>query len=105
MGRRLGDPADPLLISVRSGAKFSMPGMMETILDIGLTDESVHGLAKHSGDEHFAWDSYRRLLQMYGAPFSASTTAAGGRVHESGRVGRRTPSGAATPAIERACTA
>ena len=65
MGRGLGDPADPLLISVRSGAKFSMPGMMETILDIGLTDESVHGLAKHSGDEHFAWDSYRRLLQMY----------------------------------------
>ncbi|TDO48307.1 pyruvate phosphate dikinase [Kribbella sp. VKM Ac-2571] len=65
MGRTLGDPDDPLLVSVRSGGKFSMPGMMETILDIGLNDRSVHGLAKHSGDEHFAWDSYRRLLQMY----------------------------------------
>ncbi len=65
MGRTLGDPDDPLLVSVRSGAKFSMPGMMETILDIGLNDESVHGLAKRSGDDHFAWDSYRRLLQMF----------------------------------------
>ncbi|WP_112237573.1 pyruvate, phosphate dikinase [Kribbella monticola] len=65
LGRELGDADDPLLVSVRSGAKFSMPGMMETILDIGLNDRSVHGLAKHSGDEHFAWDSYRRLLQMY----------------------------------------
>jgi pyruvate,orthophosphate dikinase len=66
-GRRLGDPVDPLLLSVRSGAKFSMPGMMETILDIGLTDTSVYGLAAHSGDERFAWDSYRRLIQMFGA--------------------------------------
>ncbi|MDB1087294.1 pyruvate, phosphate dikinase [Streptomyces sp. ACA25] len=66
-GRRLGDRDDPLLLSVRSGARFSMPGMMETILDIGLNDESVQGLAKVSGREHFAWDSYRRLIQMYGA--------------------------------------
>src|SRR5579875_3442071 len=66
MGRRLGDPADPLLVSVRSGAKFSMPGMMETVLNIGLSDESVHGLAKQSGSERFAWDSYRRLIQMFG---------------------------------------
>jgi pyruvate, orthophosphate dikinase len=66
IGRRLGDPADPLLVSVRSGAKFSMPGMMETVLNIGLTDESVHGLAKQAGSERFAWDSYRRLLQMFG---------------------------------------
>jgi pyruvate,orthophosphate dikinase len=65
-GRVLGDPGDPLLVSVRSGAKFSMPGMMETVLDIGLNDVSVHGLARHSGDEVFAWDSYRRLIQMYG---------------------------------------
>jgi pyruvate, orthophosphate dikinase len=65
--RRLGDPADPLLLSVRSGGRYSMPGMMETILDIGLTDTSVHGLAAHSGDERFAWDSYRRLIQMFGA--------------------------------------
>jgi pyruvate, orthophosphate dikinase len=65
-GKTLGDPADPLLVSVRSGAKFSMPGMMDTVLDIGLNDESVHGLAEQSGDERFAWDSYRRLLQMFG---------------------------------------
>ncbi|GAB4053656.1 pyruvate, phosphate dikinase [Catellatospora paridis] len=66
MGRRLGDPADPLLVSVRSGAKFSMPGMMETVLNVGLTDASVHGLAARSGNERFAWDSYRRLIQMFG---------------------------------------
>ncbi|ACQ81015.1 pyruvate, phosphate dikinase [Beutenbergia cavernae DSM 12333] len=65
-GRRLGDPDDPLLVSVRSGARFSMPGMMETILDVGLNDASVHGLAAQSGDERFAWDSYRRLVQMFG---------------------------------------
>ncbi len=67
MGRRLGDPADPLLVSVRSGAKFSMPGMMETVLDLGLNDSSVIGLARASGSERFALDSYRRLLQMFGA--------------------------------------
>ncbi|MFF4546785.1 pyruvate, phosphate dikinase [Streptomyces sp. NPDC001406] len=66
-GRVLGQPDDPLLLSVRSGARFSMPGMMETILDIGLNDESVHGLAKSSGNERFAWDSYRRLVQMFGS--------------------------------------
>ena len=67
MGRTLGDPADPLLVSVRSGAKFSMPGMMETVLNVGLNDESVDGLARQSGDKRFAQDSYRRLLQMFGA--------------------------------------
>jgi pyruvate, orthophosphate dikinase len=66
MGKRLGDTDDPLLVSVRSGAKFSMPGMMDTVLNIGLNDASVHGLAKQAGDERFAWDSYRRLLQMFG---------------------------------------
>jgi pyruvate,orthophosphate dikinase len=66
MGRTLGDPADPLLVSVRSGAKFSMPGMMDTVLNIGLSDESVDGLAKQSGNERFAWDAYRRLIQMFG---------------------------------------
>jgi len=66
MGRRLGAPDDPLLVSVRSGAKFSMPGMMETVLNIGLSDASVEGLAAVSGDERFAWDSYRRLIQMFG---------------------------------------
>ena len=66
VGRRLGDPEDPLLVSVRSGGNRSMPGMMDTVLNIGLTDASVHGLAARSGDERFAWDSYRRLLKMYG---------------------------------------
>ncbi|WP_300612806.1 pyruvate, phosphate dikinase [Trebonia sp.] len=66
MGRHLGDPADPLLVSVRSGAKFSMPGMMDTVLNIGLSDDSVQGLAKQSGNERFAWDAYRRLIQMFG---------------------------------------
>jgi pyruvate,orthophosphate dikinase len=66
MGRTLGDRSDPLLVSVRSGSKFSMPGMMETVLDVGLNDESVHGLARHGG-ERFALDSYRRLIQMFGS--------------------------------------
>jgi pyruvate, orthophosphate dikinase len=66
VGRQLGDRHDPLLVSVRSGAKFSMPGMMETVLNIGLNDSSVKGLAEVSGNERFAWDSYRRLLQMFG---------------------------------------
>ena len=64
--RRLGDAGDPLLVSVRSGAKFSMPGMMETVLNVGLNDESVEGLATQTGNDRFAWDSYRRLLQMFG---------------------------------------
>jgi pyruvate,orthophosphate dikinase len=67
MARRLGDAEDPLLVSVRSGAKFSMPGMMETVLNIGLNDASVEGLARQSQDDRFAQDSYRRLLQMFGA--------------------------------------
>ncbi|MDX2393331.1 MULTISPECIES: pyruvate, phosphate dikinase [unclassified Streptomyces] len=66
MGKKLGQSDDPLLVSVRSGAKFSMPGMMDTVLNIGLSDESVVGLAAQSGDERFAWDSYRRLIQMFG---------------------------------------
>ncbi len=66
MGRELGDPADPLLVSVRSGAKFSMPGMMDTVLNVGLSDASVDGLAAQLGDERFAWDAYRRLIQMFG---------------------------------------
>ncbi len=65
-GKKLGDADDPLLVSVRSGAKFSMPGMMETVLNIGLNDTSVKGLAKVTGNARFAWDSYRRLLQMFG---------------------------------------
>lgn len=66
MGKKLGQADDPLLVSVRSGAKFSMPGMMDTVLNIGLSDASVVGLVAQSGDERFAWDSYRRLIQMFG---------------------------------------
>ncbi|MGW2614194.1 pyruvate, phosphate dikinase [Streptomyces sp. NPDC001500] len=66
MGKKLGQAEDPLLVSVRSGAKFSMPGMMDTVLNIGLSDKSVQGLAKQAGDDRFAWDSYRRLIQMFG---------------------------------------
>jgi pyruvate, orthophosphate dikinase len=67
MGKRLGDAEDPLLVSVRSGAKFSMPGMMDTVLNLGLNDESVQGLTKQSdNDERFAWDAYRRFVQMFG---------------------------------------
>jgi pyruvate,orthophosphate dikinase len=65
-GRRLGDPADPLLVSVRSGARRSMPGMMDTVLNLGLGDEAVEGLAAATGNERFAWDSYRRFVQMFG---------------------------------------
>ncbi|HEX3946642.1 MAG TPA: pyruvate, phosphate dikinase, partial [Acidimicrobiales bacterium] len=65
MGKVVGDPSDPLLVSVRSGAKFSMPGMMDTVLNLGLNDQSVEGLAKQTGDERFAYDSYRRFVAMY----------------------------------------
>src|SRR5215208_4467403 len=65
-GRGLGDPDDPLLVSVRSGARVSMPGMLETVLNLGLNDESVEGLAARTGKERFAWDCYRRLVQMFG---------------------------------------
>jgi pyruvate,orthophosphate dikinase len=65
VGKRLGDAADPLLVSVRSGARVSMPGMMDTVLNLGLNDATVEGLAATSGDERFAWDSYRRFIQMY----------------------------------------
>ena len=65
VGKRFGDAADPLLVSVRSGARVSMPGMMDTVLNLGLNDETVQGLAASSGDARFAWDSYRRFIQMY----------------------------------------
>jgi pyruvate,orthophosphate dikinase len=66
IGRQLGDPNNPLLVSVRSGAKFSMPGMMNTILNLGLNDQTVEGLARRSGNPRFAYDSYRRFIQMFG---------------------------------------
>jgi pyruvate,orthophosphate dikinase len=89
MGKKLGDPVDPLLVSVRSGAKFSMPGMMDTVLNLGLNDLSVKGLAEQTGDERFAYDSYRRFVSMYGRivlgvdgarfddPYEAAREAAG----------------------------
>src|SRR6185312_4710686 len=66
MGKKLGQADGPLLVSVRSGAKFSMPGMMDTVLNIGLNDQSVRGLAAQAENERFAFDSYRRLIQMFG---------------------------------------
>ena len=66
MGMTFGDASNPLLVSVRSGARVSMPGMMDTVLNLGLNDQTVEGLIEKSGDERFAWDSYRRFIQMYG---------------------------------------
>src|SRR6185312_320685 len=66
-GQKLGDESNPLLVSVRSGAKFSMPGMMDTILNLGLNDRTVEGLARRTTNPRFAYDSYRRLIQMFGA--------------------------------------
>jgi pyruvate, orthophosphate dikinase len=65
IGKGFGDPANPLLVSVRSGARVSMPGMMDTVLNLGLNDITVEGLVASSGDARFAWDSYRRFIQMY----------------------------------------
>src|SRR5690606_1185137 len=65
-GTKFGDKDNPLLVSVRSGARVSMPGMMDTVLNLGLNDDAVEGIAKKSGNERFAWDSYRRFVQMYG---------------------------------------
>ncbi len=64
-GKVFGDPANPLLVSVRSGARASMPGMMDTVLNLGLNDVTVEAVAKASGDDRFAWDSYRRFITMY----------------------------------------
>jgi pyruvate,orthophosphate dikinase len=91
MGKTLGDPTDPLLVSVRSGAKFSMPGMMDTVLNLGLNDASVEGLAKQTDDERFAYDSYRRFVSMYarivlgvpGEPFDELLDEAKHRSHAS----------------------
>ncbi|MGA9596680.1 MAG: PEP/pyruvate-binding domain-containing protein, partial [Acidimicrobiia bacterium] len=66
-GKKFGDPSNPLLVSCRSGAKFSMPGMMDTVLDIGLNHEVAESLVDISGDAHFVYDSYRRLIQMFGS--------------------------------------
>ncbi len=97
VGRRLGDPGDPLLVSVRSGARNSMPGMMETVLDVGLNDESVLGLAHRTGDERFAWDSYRRLLQMFGSTVLGVDPAVYATAFDAVRKGPGTPDGGSGP--------
>ena len=66
-GKGFGDPARPLLVSCRSGAKFSMPGMMDTVLNIGLNDDTIRGMIELTGDERFVYDAYRRLIQMFGS--------------------------------------
>jgi pyruvate,orthophosphate dikinase len=92
VGRRLGDATDPLLVSVRSGAKYSMPGMMETVLNVGLNDRSVLGLVDASGDERFAWDSYRRLIQMFGKTVLGVDGEAFGSALEAAKVRKRVDS-------------
>src|SRR5512138_2926524 len=82
MGKNFGDVNDPLLVSVRSGARRSMPGMMETVLNIGLTEETIKGLIAQSGDERFAYDAYRRLIMMYA---DVVMEKAGGIEHDSYR--------------------
>ena len=74
MGKKLGDPKDPLLVSVRSGAAVSMPGMMDTVLNLGLTDKSVLGFIKQTGNERTAWDCYRRFIDMFGDVVMGSTS-------------------------------
>jgi pyruvate,orthophosphate dikinase len=92
-GKRFGNAADPLLVSVRSGARVSMPGMMDTVLNLGLNDETVQGLAATSGDERFAWDSYRRFIQMYSDVVLGSIMAPvrGRAGNRQGRQGLSTP--------------
>ncbi len=74
-GKRFGDAENPLLVSVRSGAKFSMPGMMDTVLNVGLNPHTLEGIARLTNNERFAWDAYRRLVQMFGKTVRASKAA------------------------------
>jgi pyruvate,orthophosphate dikinase len=97
MGKRLGDPDDPLLVSVRSGAKFSMPGMMDTVLNLGLNDRSVKGLARQT-DERFAFDSYRRFVSMYGRIVLGIEAAAFDEPFEKAKADVGTTSDAGVPA-------
>ncbi|HKA05590.1 MAG TPA: pyruvate, phosphate dikinase [Acidimicrobiales bacterium] len=106
MGRSLGDPSDPLLVSVRSGAKFSMPGMMDTVLDLGLNDHSVKGLAVATDDERFAYDSYRRFISMYGRIVLGIDAAAFDEPFEKAKAAAGASSDAEVPAADLAelCT-
>ena len=98
MGKRLGDPDDPLLVSVRSGAKFSMPGMMDTVLNLGLNDRSVEGLARQTDDRRFALDSYRRFVAMYGRIVLGLDAAAFDEPFEKAKADAGVTSDAAVPA-------
>jgi hypothetical protein len=106
-GRRLGDASDPLLLSVRSGARDSMPGMMDTVLNLGLNDDSVRGLAASTGNERFAWDSYRRLVQMFGNVVCGVRGARPTRASSSRARSRRssTPGAASAPSPTGGSTA
>ncbi len=101
-GKRLGDHDDPLLVSVRSGARVSMPGMLDTVLNLGLSDEAVAGLAEQTGDERFAWDSYRRLVQMFG---NVVRGLPGSRVRGRAALGARPPprSNSTPTSVRRRC--
>ena len=85
-GKTLGDDDDPLLVSVRSGARESMPGMLDTVLNLGLNDDSVQGLAEVTDNERFAWDSYRRFVQMFG---NVSRGIAGERFEDAIKAAKR----------------
>ena len=89
-GKKLGDASDPLLVSVRSGAPFSMPGMMDTVLNLGLNDDSVQGLIAQTQNPRFAWDSYRRFIQMFSTSLWALTRPVRERA-DPGTPGRRRP--------------
>jgi pyruvate, orthophosphate dikinase len=102
MGKRLGAAGDPLLVSVRSGAKFSMPGMMDTVLNLGLNDESVKGLATQTADERFAYDSYRRFVAMYGRIVLGVDGAAFDKPFEAAKERAGVDSDAAVPAASLA---
>ena len=106
MGRRLGDPDDPLLVSVRSGAEFSMPGMMDTVLNLGLNDRSVEGLAKQTSDERFAFDSYRRFVadvRPHRARYPGRALDGRSRLlkERTGAIGRRDAGGGAAASSSR----
>ncbi len=98
-GKRFGDPSDPLLLSVRSGAAISMPGMMDTILNLGLNDEWSRGLAARTGNARFANDSYRRLIQMYGHVVDGIEGTLRGRAHRAQGAAAAKPTSISPPTI------
>ena len=104
-GKRLGDADDPLLVSVRSGARESMPGMMDTVLNLGLNDESVEGLAARTGNPRFAWDAYRRFVQMFGNVVPRRSPASGFEAGDRRAQGGRAASSWTSSSTRRTCAA